>query len=151
MQTARTILLYNGTVTEAGAGISVPLGGSQYTAVIFRLKVGTVTGTSPTLNAFIQDGMRIVPAGAIEGRDVEGDSPTDYEFSDYGAFLQVTAAGASRLSTVGGGEEAYVETDATLTAGQIRNGPIGNIVRVKFAVGGTNPSFPVTVIAQFTP
>lgn len=151
MQTARTILLYNGTITESGAGISVPLGGSQYTAVIFRLKVGTVTGTTPTLDVFIQDGMRIVPAGATVGRDVEGDSPTDYEFADYGAFLQVSAAGASRISTVGGGEEVFVETDATLTAGQVRNGPIGNVVRVKFAAGGTNPSFPVSVIAQFTP
>ena len=118
---------------------------------IVRVEVGTVTGTSPTLNVYIQAGQRDLGTETI-GQDLQ--DPDTFNFFDVISFTQITASSTVRIASVlGSGEEEFASTAGTLTAGQIRNGPINGLPWRVFAdVGGTNPSFAAfQVVATFVP
>jgi hypothetical protein len=117
--------------TTAFTGTAAGLGPAQ--TIIFQLDVTAVAGTSPTLDVKIQ--------GSVDGTN----------FCDVAAFAQATATTRQllRISTVPGTPQAQVAcTDATLAAGTVHQGPIGQLIRVKHAIpGGTTPSFTYSVTA----
>ena len=128
MQNGRYVTLHSGTIT-ANTTTATVLVGNGYTAVRIMLTAGTNTGTSPTLNTYIQGAMRLA-----DGTDSWYDwiSLTQLDTTDNPKVLAVAT---------GSGEEIIAGTDGTLAAGQIVNGPIPSKLRAKFVVGGTNPSF----------
>lgn len=130
----------------------------QFDGVILKQTVGTVTGTSPTLNMYVQ-GKFGTPAAA----DAFMGAPTGTAtYDDFVSFKQVTATGTVMLrwfvSSVIGSANAlslttatYAASDGTLTADSVRLGPISRIWRVKWVVAGTSPVFPTSLVAQFIP
>lgn len=123
------------------------------TAVILKLVSGAGTGTSPTLDVYIQQ--KLGTPGATQLAQEQPSGTATYD--DYAAFTQVTTGASTQvLRIVGGGGQGTTQptaaSDAALTAGTVRNGPIGRIWRAKAKVGGTNPSFPgVSLVAVFIP
>jgi hypothetical protein len=89
------------------------------------------SGTSPTLNVYIQVG------GA------------DGIFTDRISFNQVTTGASQQEAAISSGSlSVTVFTDSTLAGGSIRDGTFPGRVRVKYVVGGTSPVFnPVSVRA----
>lgn len=122
-------LLASSTVTAdaTGATFTLPYPCSGFTALV---KVGTVSGTSPTLNVYLQEGMR--------------GSDGTFTWTDYASFKQLsTSTTEAWLHKEGsaGTEESHNASDGALTAEAIREGPLPNYWRYKIDVGGTSPSF----------
>lgn len=121
------------------------------TAVILKLVSAGGTGTSPTLDVYIQQKIGTAASGQLAQAEPSG---TDL-YDDFAAFTQCTAAASTQiLRIVGGGGQGTTQptaaSDAALTAGTVRNGPIGRVWRAKAKVGGTNPSFTgVNLVAVF--
>lgn len=129
--------LYNATLTETATGNAIAIGG-RFTAMVALVKVGTVSGTSPTLDVYIQNGIRIADG--------------TYVWTDYVACTQMTTSDTETwVRLVGSGEEMHAASAAALTAGQMRNGPIPGVLRAHLVVGGTNPSIPVEVALELIP
>lgn len=128
MQNARYVTLHSGTITSDTTTATVNVG-NGYTAARALLKVGTVTGTSPTLNTYIQGAFRLA-----DGTD---------SWYDWISLTQLDTTDNVRVmaSVAGSGEEIITVTDGTLAAGQVVNGPIPSKIRAKLIKGGTNPSF----------
>jgi len=133
----------NGDIT--GPELVLPAG---YSRMIIKLQNGAATGTTPTLNCYVQEGVRDVVAA-----DIVGSRPTgSVVWNDYVAFTQTTTTATRYARIKEGSSVEAVAADAALAAGTIRNGPIPQRVRVKIDVGGTNPSFAtVSVIAELMP
>ena len=140
------VLLPNAARTASGQGNLITIPG-RFTAAKIRLRVSAASGTSPTLNVFIQDGMRDIETGDIEGTDVGG----SYVWDDFAAFTQMTAAGNNYIRVVGGGNVVHAGSDSALSAASVRNGPIGDVWRIDWNIAGTNPSFTFHCTAQLIP
>ena len=142
------------TASGTGGVLNIPNG---FVGVIICIQCTPVTGTSPTLNVFLQD--QIFPSATT---DVAGSKGTGTViFDDFYAATQITGAATkiarfNSTSMAGTANAASVTTcdyaisDAALTAGSIRPGPIGNIWRVKYTIAGTSPSFTFNVTAKLT-
>jgi hypothetical protein len=140
------LLLKQQVITTNGTGpiINVPQG---YSGVIAHTHLQTVSGTSPTFNFFIQN-VTIDEAAA----DVEpGPQSGSNRFQDFIAFNQQTTNGAAFAMALQTSNVATLQQDATLTAGTVNNGPIGDNWRVKWTVGGTSPQATVAVLAKLVP
>jgi len=149
------ILLAQTVATASGVGgvLNVPDG---YIGAIICIQCTAASGTSPTLNVFIQD--QIFPSAATV--DVAlGKGTGTVIFDDFYAATQITAAATKIMrftsgSMVGSPNNAattscdYAISDAALTAGSMRPGPLGNIWRVKYTIAGTSPSFSFNVTAK---
>jgi len=143
----RTIVLLPSVArTSSGQGNLVTIPG-RFTAAKIRLRVSAASGTSETLNVFIQDGMRDIETGDIEGTDVGG----SYVWDDFAAFTQMTGTGNNYIRVVGGGNVVHAGSDSALSAGTVRNGPIGDVWRVDWNIAATTPSFTFYVLAQLIP
>ena len=121
------------TLAASASGAKLP-GVEKYTSALFQLGVGTVTGTSPTLDVFIQT---LLPDGST--------------WQDILAFTQVTSSTSSQKGwfVSGAASVAVVKTEA-LAAATAEPIGLGNYIRVRCKVGGTNPSFGnVVVYANF--
>jgi hypothetical protein len=105
-----------------------------FSSCVVTLRVTAASGTTPTLNAFLQD-----------SADAVG-------WNDRLALTQATAAtnllgavpvfNSSALTATA--SSAVVSTDGALAAGSGIAGPMGPFGRIKFVVGGTTPSFTIT-------
>lgn len=146
----REILLQGiSTVTTTGQGpdIVLPQG---YTSAIVTLNVLTVSGTSPTLNVFVQNRLRQAAATDALGVDVSNTGTAIYD--DLLAFTQATTSNTSFIfRIVGGGNVCAANKNKTLTAGSAESGPIGGAWAVAWTTGGTTPSFAFSVVSQFIP
>lgn len=142
------VLLGTTTITTSGTIAGTCVLPQGYTAAILHLNCVTVSGTSPTLNVYIQHAFSTVAA-----TDVIGSAPTGADkYQDLISFTQCTTTGNVAVAlVVGGGNIAVMQQDATLTAATVNNGPIGSLWRIKYTVGGTSPSFAITMAAQFIP
>lgn len=151
---SRTIVAFPAqTVNPAGSPFLssniIPV--ENYTSAIIRLTTGALTGTtSPTLDCYIQQGMRIPSGTETALQDVAG---TTFAWDDYAHLTQVTASNADIWAkVVGGGNVIAAAKDGALTVGTFANGPLGSWWRVKLVVGGTNISWAsVRVVIQFIP
>jgi len=127
-----------------GSVIVIPDG---YTRARFLLDVTAATGTTPTLNVYVQN--EIKPPIAA---DVIIDAPTGTAFyNDFISFSQATATGRWFASVVEASNFAAAAQDAALAAGTVRSGPLGSYWRVKWVVGGTSPSFTFSVSVELWP
>jgi len=122
-------LFTTATLTASASGAKIP-GIEKYTSALFQLTVGTVTGTSPTLNCYIQTLL-----------------PDNTTWQDIVSFTQVTASTSNQIAhfVTGAASIAAVQTEA-LAAGSIKAIGLGCFLRVRAVVGGTNPSFGNTVV-----
>ena len=142
------VLLQTQTVTANGTSGIIVLTG-DYSSAIIALTTASVTGTSPTLAVYIQEAFR-VPAATDTADITTGTAAANYTvFDDFLAFASATGAATQIARVVGGGNVVAANSDAALSAGTVRNGPLGQAWRVKWVVGGTSPSFSVSVYAKF--
>ncbi len=121
--------------STTSAIFKIPAG--PYLGVIAAVNVTAASGTSPTLNLILQNGLRL--AGGT------------YLWNDYASFIQSTTTTSKWLRWVVQGEESHASSDGALAAGEIRNGPIGTTWRLKYVVAGTTPSFTAEFVAEFLP
>jgi len=123
------IIFAKQTLTASASGASIP-GIEKYTSAIFQLEVGTVTGTTPTLDVYVQTFL-----------------PDNTTWEDIVHFTQVTSSTSHQLAwfVSGAATLAAVQTEG-LSAGTIRAFGLGNSIRVRCVVAGTSPSFGNTVV-----
>ena len=143
------VLLPSAARTTTGTGSAV-VNIEGYTSAIIRLEVTTATGTSPTWNVRIQQGI-LVENGATN----IGETPpagASINWDDFASFAQVTATGNTRFLRITGGSNVEAAASANaLAAATVRNGPLGSLWRVVWTIGGTNPNFTGDVVAQLIP
>ncbi len=96
--------------------------------LIIQVKTTASSGTSPTLNVYVQ---------------IQLPNGTDY--MDIGSFTQFTGTANHYMAIVSGGNSTAVVTDGTLTAGTILNVPFPQYWRIKWVVAGTSPSFTLAI------
>lgn len=145
---SRTVLLHDGTVevTASGVNAQVPLP-EKFTAVNIMVNATQMDGTSPTLDIYIQQGIRDQGSGVTIGTDVGG----SFVWDDYAHLAQITAVSKRFFRIVGSGNEESAASDAALAAATVREGPIGTIWRLKYVISGTNPAIKFSAVAQFIP
>lgn len=158
INTQDVVLLNASTVTTSGNGSDI-VNIQGFQSAIVTVTTSTVTGTSPTLAVFIQK--RIGQAAAT---DAAGGLCTGTAiYDDLISFTSITTA-TTRVAQVTTGPLTptanatsattadWANSDAALTAGSVRIGPLGGAWRVKYTVGGTSPSFgSVQVCVQLIP
>ena len=109
------------------------VGVEAFTSADVALLVTAATGTSPTLDVYIQ---KLLPDGAT--------------WVDLIHFTQATGAVVRWVSVVGTAMSADIAVqDAALTVATVRAALLGSVWRVKYVIGGTNPSFTFQVGAEF--
>jgi hypothetical protein len=119
------------TVTLWGA----PAGGvwhSAFETCRFDIFIQNAAGTTPTLDAFIQD--------SLDGSN----------FTDRVRFTQATTGSLRMQAGIAGltnNMTVATYTDRTIAVGTIVNGPIGAYGRLIVVITGTSPSYNVTVTA----
>lgn len=110
------------------------VGIEMYSQVIVELAVTVASGTTPTLNVYLQ---QLLPDGTT--------------WNDIGAFTQMTGTGTRVMAMVAGGNSEFAQGSGALTAGTMRATPLGDTHRVRAVIGGTNPSFTFSVVARYYP
>lgn len=142
--------------SSTGKILNIPDG---FMGAILCIQCTAASGTSPTLNIFLQD--EIFPAASAD-TEFSGRGTGTAIWDDFYAATQITGtatkmarffttmlaptANAASITTCD-----YAISDAALTAGSIRPGPMGNIWRVKYTIGGTSPSFTFNITAKLIP
>lgn len=160
--TRNIILLHSQTITASGTTGTIGMP-DQYDSCILYLNVGTATGTLPTLDVWVQQGLKAVAsADTVDGLDMTASTYTVWD--DYIHFPQVTAGPSVQLARIfpGTGLQTTATADASIGVAQdasgagatavVKAGPIGSAWRIKWVVGGTTPSYPtVYLVGQFIP
>ncbi|MCX8159190.1 MAG: hypothetical protein N3D20_02790 [Candidatus Pacearchaeota archaeon] len=102
--------------------------------LLIRLNVTAASGTSPTLDVYIQQSL---------------DGGTN--FVDVARFSQITGTTTNPhyISLAAGAANSVngAVGDATISAGTVGTSLVSNVLRVKWVIGGTSPSFTFTVDA----
>jgi len=147
----KIVIVPQRTVSAAGTTNSViklPSEIGKYTSVLLGLNVTAQSGTTPTLNLYVQQ--EIPVAGAS---DAALAVPTGSSlFDDFVAFTQVTTSTGLFVARIfPSGNVVAAQKDASLTAGSVANGPIGTSWNIKEVVGGTTPSYTYSLSAIFIP
>ena len=121
-----------GTILAGAGTTTFPLWAQPQHGIFFSctvaLRVTAASGTTPTLDTFLQD------------------SGDNVGFNDRMHFPQATAA-ANYLGAVSGGSGGItpvVTGDGTLAVSTKVDGPLSAFGRIKFVVGGTTPSFTIS-------
>jgi hypothetical protein len=127
------------TQTAATAAATIQpfiLSPSDFDGVTFELNVTAVTGTSPTLDLFIQT------------------QDTDGNWRDCVHFTQITASSASRYyaSLTPGSSDRYIGaiTTTSISAATLGVGLLTNNLRAVANLGGTSPAFTYTLRAYLS-
>lgn len=120
------------------------------------VKVGTVTGTSPTMDITIDKMIRSATTTDVVGSDAIGGSVSaGYTYLPYIKLRQMTTTNhIQQINVVGSGTNnpAVATSLAAATIGTPNSGPIGSQWRVVFTIAGTNPSFGSTeMVINFIP
>jgi hypothetical protein len=158
INTREIILLASQTLTTSGSGPDInAIQGWQ--AAVVSINANTMSGTLPTFNFFVQKKL-----GQAATTDLVGNPPTGTAiYDDVLAFSTVTT-NSTRIMQVCTGEiptitagattaatADWAQSDAALTAGSLRIGPIGGLWRVKWVVTGTTPSGVFSITTQLIP
>lgn len=129
------LILPSATRTTSGTGVNDGTGATaisgqlngvdSYSMADIYLTVGTVTGTSPTLNVYLQKL-----------------SPDNTTWQDIASCTQITSSTQKQSFTpISSSQVPFAPTDASLTQTTMKLAAMGGIWRVKYVIGGTNPSF----------
>lgn len=160
--TQEVCLLHSQSISANGTSQGVCIIPQDYWAAILYMVTGTPTGTSPTLDIYVQQAFTaLISTDTVDGLMLTS-SAIPSIFDDYLHFPQVTGTASTQksvariLAEIGTSAtnsptaNFTVANDAALAAGTIQPGPLGMAWRVKWVVGGTSPVFPtVSIIAQF--
>lgn len=144
--TRQLVLLGLTTVTTSGTGsdLNLPQG---FTSAIVSVTVNTVSGTTPTLNFYVQN--RCAQVAATDGT---GQLPTGTAiYDDLISFAQVTTTNTQICRIVGGSNVVAAQKNKTLAAGSAASGPIGGTWNVAWVISGTTPSFAFSAVAELIP
>jgi hypothetical protein len=159
-------IISQNTITANGNGPVIVMPAFYGGAILF-LTAGIPTGTSPTLDVFIQQGFTAQISTDSSSLDLTNTAlPTIWD--DYLHFTQLTfnAAAQSQVARIMAftGTGTNVSTtvanaptanftaaqSGALAAGVCQPGPLGMFWRVLWKVGGTSPSWPtLTITGQF--
>lgn len=112
----------------AGTYILDPIGCDRFTGILIFFKITAVSGTTPTLNAYLQTLM-----------------PDFTTWADIASITQLNSAAPHILNYMSTGSAQFTVTDGTLAAGTILLAPIGRKLRLKIVIAGTNPLFTFSV------
>jgi hypothetical protein len=143
----REIVLLNSTLTTStnSGDMVMPQG---FTSAIITVNVNTVSGTSPTMDVYVQNKLPQAAAADLAGGPPSGTAIYD----DLLHVAQVTTSSTIQVARiVGGGNVIHAQQDAALTVGTFASGPIGGTWRVKTVLAGTSPSFATSVVCEFIP
>lgn len=123
-------------VNDGSGGTAVSgkfTGIDNYSMADIFLNVTAVSGTTPTLNVFLQKL-----------------SPDNSTWQDIAACTQVTTAtGNQSFTPISASQVPFAPTDATLTQTTMKLAAMGSTWRVKYVIAGTNPSYTFAVFANF--
>lgn len=157
INTREVVLLPSTTATTNSTGNDINMI-QAWQAAIINLNITAASGTSPTLDVKVQNKL-----GQAAAADTSGIAPTGTAFyDDLLGYTQQTTTGTRIIRVVTGPlvgsanatvvtSADYANLDGTITAGNVRVGPLGGTWRVKFVIGGTSPSFTFSVVAQLIP
>lgn len=125
-------MLASAARSSSSTSNSLP-GADSFSGAEFTLLVTAASGTSPTLNVYIQT---LLPDGAT--------------WADICAFQQVTTGtGVWTWPFIPGMPTAPItKTDAALTVNTANTCLLGSTLRVKYVIGGTSPSYTFQVAAR---
>jgi hypothetical protein len=165
INTREICLLGPATQTTTGTGPDINLIQGWQSAII-SATVLTVSGTSPTLDIFVQKKI----GQALVGTDTSGSFLTGTAvYDDLLHFTQFTTTGTvPRIANLTTGELASSANSTVITtvdylnsvnasganalaAGSARVGPLGGLWRISWTVGGTSPSFAFFVQCTLIP
>lgn len=106
---------------------------SKFSGCTFTALIANNSGTTPTMNVYIQDYDR-----------------TSLKGSDRVSFIQATTTASSQqVSFVPSGTVApYAITDKGLAAGSVINSPFSNEIVLNWTLGGTSPSYSLDLIGH---
>lgn len=128
----QTLVASAARTTSADSGFLNLQTGKAFTEAVFELDVTAQSGTTPTLNVYIQS---LLPDGV--------------NWDDVVAFTQIAAATGRRVARLSGlANTEAAANDAALAAGSMRSGPFGPVLRVKWVIAGTTPSYTFSVSAD---
>ena len=129
-QVIEQTLLASSTQTASGTAAGhLPVEG--FTQAVLQLAVTAASGTTPTLDLYLQ--LRL-PDGAT--------------YTDLAHFTQATSTGNWYVSMVTGSNAAAAAQDAALAAGSVASLNFLGNWRLKWVIGGTNPSFTFAVYSS---
>src|SRR5512146_762689 len=121
-----TLLASTTQTASSTASGHLPVEG--FTQAMLQLKVSAASGTSPTLDLYLQTRL-----------------PDASTYTDLAHFVQATTTGSSYVSMVTGGNLAAATSDASLAAATVNAIAFQGNWRLKWVIGGTNPSFTFSV------
>lgn len=131
MYGVRNQVLFSGSVVTAsttgdGTNTAVVIPGiDRITSALLYLSTGTGTGTSPTLNVYVQT---LLPDGLT--------------WTDLVSFTQATTSATTQVASIITQVAApYTKTDASLAAASLKATHMGSTWRVKIVIGGSSPSY----------
>lgn len=158
----REVTLVPSQTISANGNSAIILQPNVYAAAILNLVTGVPTGTSPTLDVYIQQAFTALAAGDTVGGLDTTNTALPTIFDDYAHFTQVTGTATTqnqfmRILTGTGTSASNAPTASVLAASSgalaaatVNPGPLGMFWRILWKVGGTSPSFPtVTLTCQF--
>lgn len=147
----RKVILFPSTQTAVGPATVAdtnPMSVTGYTSVELVLSVSAQSGTTPTLDVYIQQELPIAGASDKWGQVPSGTSV----WNDVVHFTQVTTSTGTWFASVTGGSNATGPIkDAALAAATVVSGPIGSNWRVKYVTAGTSPQYTFSVTAILIP
>lgn len=103
----------------------------RFSSIAILVDVTVVSGTSPTLNVYLQN---LMPDGTT--------------WSDIGSMNQITATGKYAMGQLPGGNSTFTVVTGSLAAGTQRTFPLGAKIRIQYVIGGTSPSFTFSIHAE---
>lgn len=152
------VLLPSQTLSVSGTtgAIVIPEG---YNAVNIYFNVGVPTGTTETLDMYIQQGFKALTASDTTV-GVDQTASTFTLWDDYAHFAQVTTSAGIQVLRIlyGTGTSASngptasfsAAKDAALAVSTVVAGDLGTCWRLKWVITGTLPTYPTTwMIGQF--
>lgn len=158
INTREVVLLAPTVITTSGTGPDINAI-QAWQAAIVSVTVNTVTGTLPTFDVYVQKKL-----GQPQASDLVGNPPTGTAiYDDLLHFAQMTTSTTTRITQLCAGPQTptanstlvttadWSQSDAAMTAGDIRVGPLGGLWRVKYVISGTTPQAIIAVTVQLIP
>lgn len=119
------------TATKTSTDTTSKFSVQTLTQMTIQVTTSAVSGTSPTLDVYVQ---KLLPDGST--------------WQDIAAFTQFTGNATRVMHLVSGGNLEEAASEAALTAGTTNSVPFGRWWRLKFKIGGTNPSFTIAAALE---
>lgn len=148
MQSSATVVLQPST-TKIATGVAANHWNATEVAwaADIIMVVSAASGTSPTLIVALQKGYY---APATGDTTIGSKTTGTLTWIDQWAFTSVAAAGTRQLSIgVSGSTFEGAVTTNSIASNTQHAGPLGDLFRIAWQIGGTNPSFTFSVTGKF--